>query len=85
VVIAYTLRVLCSCILICYIPIYMRIYFLIHVLQLTVKKGHIYLQMDIKWQHKELFKIWIQKKGNHSNNKSEYVQNSDGYLQIRCL
>jgi hypothetical protein len=34
--------------------------------------------MDTKWQRKELFKLWTQKKGDHSKNKSEYIQNSDG-------
>jgi hypothetical protein len=32
-------------------------------------------------EHK-VVKLWIQKKGDHSNNKSEYIQNSDGYVQI---
>jgi len=41
--------------------------------------------MDTKWQRKELFKLWTQKKGDHSNNKSEYVQNSDGYVQINLF
>jgi len=38
--------------------------------------------MDTKWQRKELFKLWMQKKGDHSNNKSEYIQNTYGYVQI---
>ena len=35
----------------------------------------------IKWiqnqRTRELFKLWTQRKGEHSNIKSEYVQNSD--------
>jgi len=38
-VIAYTTCILCSYIHICYIPIHLRIYVLIHVLQLTTKKN----------------------------------------------
>jgi len=26
------------------------------------EKWHIYLEMDTKWQRKELFKLWIQRK-----------------------
>jgi hypothetical protein len=38
--------------------------------------SHSYLQMDTKLQHKTLFKLWIERKGVHSNIKSEYGQDS---------
>jgi hypothetical protein len=47
-----------------------------------MKKLHSYLQMDTKLQRKELFKLWIQRKGYHSKIKSEYVQNNVRYVQI---
>ena len=40
------------------------------------KKSHNDLERDTKLQRKELFKLWIQKKGDCSNMKSEYIQNS---------
>jgi len=33
-------------------------------------------QMNTKLKHKDLFKLWTQTKGEHSNINSEYVQNS---------
>ena len=43
--------------------------------------------MDKKLQRKELFKLWIQRKGDHSNIKTEYIQNSvigiHRYLYLR--
>ena len=52
-----------------------------------MKKSHNYLQMDKKLQRKELFKLWIQRKGDHSNIKTEYIQNSvigiHRYLYLR--
>jgi hypothetical protein len=38
-VMAHTLHILCSYIHICYIPIHLRIYVLMHVLQITKKNG----------------------------------------------
>jgi hypothetical protein len=39
-----------------------------------------------KLQRKELFKLWIERKGNHCNIKSEYVQNSAmGMHRYFCL
>ena len=38
--------------------------------------SHNYLQINTKLKHKELFKLWTQRKGERSNVKSEYVQNS---------
>jgi hypothetical protein len=51
-----------------------------------MKVSHIYLQMDTKLQPKKLFKLWIERKGNHSNVKSEYVQKSAiGTHRYFCL
>jgi len=42
--------------------------------------------MDTKLQCKELFKLWIQRKDDHSSIKSEYVQNSViGMYRYFCL
>ena len=35
-----------------------------------------YLQLNITLKHKELFKVWTQKKDKQSNIKSECVQNT---------
>jgi len=78
-VIAYTLHILCSYIHICYIPIHIRFDACI---TSNHEKWHIYLQIDTKWQRKELFKFWIQKKGARSNNETEYILNIDRYIQI---
>jgi len=32
--------------------------------------------LNTKSKHKELFKLWTKRKGEHSNTKSEYVQNT---------
>jgi hypothetical protein len=45
-----------------------------------MKQLHSYLQMDTKLQHKELFKL--QRKGDRSNIRSEYVQNSVMYVCV---
>ena len=37
-------------------------------------------QMNKKLKYKKLFKIWTQRKGEHSNIKSEYFQNSDIWM-----
>jgi len=55
---------------------YTHIYLLSYVLLQTMKKLHIYLQVDIQLQRQELFKLWIQKKEGHSNIRSEYVPKS---------
>jgi hypothetical protein len=41
-----------------------------------MKISHSYLQIGTKLQRKELFTLWIERKGDHSNIKSEYVQNN---------
>ena len=33
--------------------------------------------INTKLKHKELFKLWTKRKGEHSNIKSEYYQKSD--------
>ena len=35
-----------------------------------------YLQFNITLKHKEMFKVWTQKKDTQSNKKSECVQNT---------
>jgi hypothetical protein len=52
------------CIIVCYIINY-------------EKFAHSCYQMNTKLKHKELFKLWARRKGEHSNIKSEYFQNSD--------
>ena len=34
-------------------------------------------QMNTELKHKEMFKLWTQRKGEHSNAQSKYFQNSD--------
>ena len=34
------------------------------------------LQMNTEFKHKNVFKLWAQRKGEHSNIKREYVSNS---------
>jgi hypothetical protein len=38
--------------------------------------SHSYLQVNTKWKHEGLFKLWTQRKGERSNIKSQDVQNS---------
>jgi hypothetical protein len=50
------------------------------------KSLHSYLRMDTELQCKELFDLWLQRKHDHSNIKSEYVQNSViGMYRYFCL
>ena len=42
--------------------------------------------MDTKLQRKELSKLWIQRKGDNSNVRSDYVHNSvTGMYKYFCL
>jgi len=34
------------------------------------------MQMSTDFKHKNLYKLWVQRKGEHSNIKREYVSNS---------
>jgi len=59
------------------------IYYLLNVIYCIInyeKFGHNFYQTNTKLKHKELFKLWIQKKGEHSNIKNEYIQNSDTWM-----
>ena len=44
------------------------------------KFGHSFYQTNTKLRHKELFKLSTQKKGEHSDIKNEYIQNSDMWM-----
>jgi hypothetical protein len=58
-----------------FLDIYVYIYYYIFYNKLR-KLSHNYLQINTKLKHKELFKIWTQCKGKHSNIKSEYDKES---------
>jgi hypothetical protein len=40
------------------------------------------LSDEYKIKHKEFFKLWTQRTGEHSNVKNEYFQISDMYVEI---
>ena len=46
---------------------------------------HSRYQMNTKLKYKELFKLWTQKEGEHRNIKSEYVRNSDKWIERCCF
>ena len=60
-----------------YSPIYIR-YINWYMFHNKPWKYFTQLFIDVyKSKHKKLFKLWTQRKGEHNNIKSEYVQNSD--------
>lgn len=56
------------------------IYLLLYVLLQTTKIWAQLLPDEYKIKAQELFKFWTQSKGEHSNKKSEYYQNSDIWM-----
>jgi len=63
-----------------YIPINKPIYYLLNVIYCIINYetfGHNCYQTNTKLKHKDFFKLWTQRKGEHNNIKSEYIQYCD--------
>jgi len=46
-----------------YIPINIRIYLLLYVLQSSMKKSHNYFHINTKLKNRDLFQLWTQRRG----------------------